>query len=150
MAKTKIYIIDGPNLNRLGKRDKGLYGNLSGADIQHRLLADFGSEFQLIFFQHNGEGEIINQIQHAADDPLTRGLIINPGAYAHYSYAIADALTDFSLSGVPAIEVHLTNIAAREEFRRTSVTASGCKAVISGFGPHVYHLALYALKSYGL
>ncbi len=137
-----IGIINGPNLNMLGKRDKNIYGKLTLEEINQR-IRDFAQEegIEVIIKQSNSEGDIIDAIQslsYQAD-----GLIINPGAYTHYSYAIADALRDCP---IPKIEVHLSNIYSREGFRRKSVTAPACTEQIAGFGYESYILALYALK----
>lgn len=125
----KILIINGPNLNLLGKRDPTQYGSQTLTEINELLTkkaAELDSSIQLEFFQSNHEGAIIDFIQEHAD---SAGLIINPGAYTHYSYAIADALRDFSGKKV---EVHLSDIGHRESFRSVSVTAAACGHQISG------------------
>ncbi len=132
-----ILIVNGPNLNRLGKRETEIYGTTTLADIEKRLKKKFpDQEFE--FYQSNSEGAIIDKLQHAADGAF-EGVIINPAAYAHYSYAIRDALAALQ---VPVVEVHLTNVHAREKFRHVSITASACKGVIAGFGPVSYELAV--------
>ncbi len=138
----KVGIINGPNLNMLGKRDKGIYGNLTLEEINQKIKV-FAREnnMKLIVKQFNSEGGIIDAIQDFSDK--TDGLIINPGAYTHYSYAIADALRDCLL---PKIEVHISNIYSREDFRNKSVTSSACNGQITGFGYRSYILAIYALK----
>lgn len=133
-----IQIINGPNLNMLGQRDPDIYGRLSLDDIIASLRAEFPHE-RLAAFQSNSEGEIIDCIQRAGHDSECRGIVINPGAYAHYSYAIADALRDCPR---PAVEVHISNIAAREEFRQRSVTGAACRGIISGLGAAGYRLAI--------
>ena len=138
----KIGIINGPNLNMLGKRDQNIYGNLTWEEMNHKIEAFAKKEdIELTIKQSNSEGEIIDSIQHFSSQ--VDGLIINPAAYTHYSYAIADALRDCP---IPKIEVHLSDIFSREGFRRKSVTASACIEQIAGFGYQSYILAIYALQ----
>lgn len=132
--KIKITIINGPNLNMLGRRDAKVYGAGTLAEINAGLEAAFG-DIEFTFLQSNIEGEIVGFIQEARGDAL----IINGGAYSHYSYAIADAL---EIVKTPKIEVHLSNIYAREEFRHTSVISPKVNGVICGFGADSYHLAV--------
>ena len=134
----KILIVNGPNLNLLGTREPEIYGTISMADFLENLKEKF-LEDEILFFQSNVEGEIINRLQE--DD--YEALIINPAAYTHYSYAIADCLRNIQK---PKIEVHISNIYAREEFRQKSVTAVHCNGVISGFGLDGYRLAVLSLK----
>ena len=134
----KILIVNGPNLNLLGTREPKIYGTVSMADFLENLKEKF-PEDEILFFQSNVEGEIINRLQE--DD--YEALIINPAAYTHYSYAIADCLRNIQK---PKIEVHISNIYAREEFRQKSVTAVHCNGVISGFGLDGYRLAVLSLK----
>ncbi|MFA6941262.1 MAG: type II 3-dehydroquinate dehydratase [Clostridiaceae bacterium] len=138
----KILVINGPNINLLGIREKNVYGTKSYDDLCS-YIRDGAKELQIVvkIVQSNCEGEIITFIQGALGS--FDGIVINPGAYTHYSYAIADALKGVSL---PAAEVHISNIHKREEFRRKSVTAEGCIGQITGFGFHGYVLALAALK----
>ena len=140
-----ICIINGPNLNLLGKRQPEIYGSKSFEEF----LPDLRKRFPLTpieYFQSNSEGEIIDKIHRLGYEvPECKGIIINPGAYAHYSYAIADAISSVSL---PVVEVHISNIHAREEFRHQSVTAASCKAMLCGFGFEGYALATeWLLKS---
>ena len=138
----KIGIINGPNLNMLGKRDQKIYGNLTLEEINHKIESFAKKEnIELTIKQSNFEGEIIEFIQQ--NSSKLNGLIINPAAYTHYSYAIADALKDCP---IPKIEVHLSDIFSREDFRRKSVTASACTEQIAGFGYQSYILAIYALQ----
>ena len=138
----KIGIINGPNLNMLGKRDQNIYGNLTLEEMNHKIESFAKKEdIELTIKQSNSEGEIIDSIQHFSSQ--VDGIIINPAAYTHYSYAIADALKDCS---IPKIEVHLSDIFSREDFRRKSVTASACTEQIAGFGYQSYILAIYALQ----
>lgn len=140
----KIGIINGPNLNMLGKRDQKIYGNLTLEEMNHKIESFAKKEdIELIIKQSNFEGEIIEFIQQ--NSSKLNGLIINPAAYTHYSYAIADALRDCS---IPTIEVHLSNIFSREGFRGKSVTAPTCIGQISGFGFQSYILAIHALQDF--
>jgi len=136
----KILIVNGPNLNRLGSRDNSHYGNQTLDDIQSDLIEKF-SKNKFTFFQSNVEGELVNIIQSAQDN--YDALIINPGGYAHTSVAIRDAIDDLS---IPAIEVHLSNLAKREDFRQSLVTASACDGYISGFKGSSYTAAVYILE----
>ena len=138
-----ILIINGPNLNLLGKREPELYGSTSLWDIENRLKEKF-PKLKLEFYQSNSEGGIIDAL-HKGMDGSFDGMVLNPGAYAHYSYAIRDAVSALK---IPVVEVHLTNVHAREEFRRRSVIASVCKGVIAGFGPASYELAVRFLSEY--
>jgi len=140
----KIGIINGPNLNMLGKRDQRIYGSLTLEEINHKIESFAKKEdIELTIKQSNFEGEIIESIQQFSS--RVDGLIINPAAYTHYSYAIADALRDCS---IPAIEVHLSNIFSREDFRGKSVTAPACIGQIAGFGYQSYILAIRALQDF--
>jgi len=138
----KIGIINGPNLNMLGKRDQKIYGNLTLEEINCKIKSFAEKKgIELVITQSNFEGEIIEFIQQNSSQ--VDGLIINPAAYTHYSYAIADALRDCS---IPVIEVHLSNIFSREDFRGKSVTAPACIGQIAGFGCQSYILAIHALQ----
>ncbi len=131
-----ILIINGPNLNLLGTREPDIYGTVSFEEYFNRLKAAFpGVELQ--YFQSNHEGEIIDRLHEA--DRITDGIILNAGAFTHYSYAIADAIRAIS---VPVIEVHISNIFSREDFRHKSVLSPYVAGIISGFGPESYKLAL--------
>ncbi|MBP5688858.1 MAG: type II 3-dehydroquinate dehydratase [Muribaculaceae bacterium] len=135
----KISIINGPNLNLTGKREPEIYGSQS-LDNYLQLLAAAYHDVEFTFFQSNIEGEIVDEIQRVGFD--SDGIVINAGAYTHYSLAIADALRAVP---APAIEVHISNVHAREECRRHSALAPACVGVIAGFGLDSYRLAVEAL-----
>lgn len=138
----KILVINGPNLNMLGKRKKEHYGVLTLASIEMKMKdAGRSMDLEIDFFQSNIEGEIINSI-HTYNQ--YDGIIINAGAYTHYSHAIGDAL---EIVDIPVVEVHLSNIHSREGFRKESVIARSCVGQISGFKEDSYILAMYALKN---
>lgn len=141
----KVMVINGPNLNFLGIREPEIYGGKNYEDIMIEVKAK-GEElgFLVDTRQSNIEGELINYIQEAYFKKYD-GIIINPGAYTHYSIALLDALKSVNL---PCVEVHLSNIHKREEFRQKSVTAGACIGQISGFGDYGYVLGLIALKNY--
>ena len=142
----KITIINGPNLNKLGTRDPEIYGSETLEQTNTKLQNAF-PDVELEFFQSNSEGKIIDRIQQAGEDLNTMGIVINPGAYTHYSYAIADAITDCD---IPVVEVHISNIHARESFRAKSVTGASADAVITGCDRQGYHLAVSYLLSLDL
>lgn len=137
----KIAVLNGPNLNMLGIREPGVYGNESLSAIEAQVKSK-GDELgvQISFFQTNHEGEMIDRIHSAYGNEA--GIIINPGAWTHYSYAIRDALSAISL---PIVEVHLSNIHKREAFRHVSVIAPVALGQIAGFGAAGYLMALDAL-----
>ncbi len=138
-----VLVVNGPNLNMLGIREPGVYGTLSLSAIERKLRAFADSlQLQLEFVQSNHEGDIIDSIQAAYG--TKEGILINPGAFTHYSYAIRDAI---SAVGLPVVEVHMSNIHKREEFRHLSVTAPVAVGQISGFGAYSYELGLLACTS---
>lgn len=132
----KLIIINGPNLNLLGVREPSVYGNQSFADYLESLKKKFASA-QLDYFQSNVEGELINKLHEVGFS--YDGIILNAGGYTHTSVAIADAISAIKS---PVIEVHISNIYAREEFRHNSLIAGKCKGSISGFGLDSYRLAV--------
>ncbi|WP_137904378.1 type II 3-dehydroquinate dehydratase [Chryseobacterium sp. 2VB] len=134
----KVLIINGPNLNLLGTREPEIYGSVSMESYLENLKSEFQTH-ELKYYQSNIEGELINRLQEDDFDAV----VINPGAYTHYSYAIADCLKNIRK---PKVEVHISNIYKREEFRQKSVTAANTDAVLSGFGMDGYRLALLSLK----
>lgn len=134
----KVLVINGPNLNFLGKREPEIYGKVTLDELNKRLsqaVADMHLEVE--FFQSNSEGELIDFIQN--NGPSADGIIINPGALTHYSYALRDAIASISTE---TVEVHLSNIYARERFRHRSVIAAVCTGHIVGFGHYGYAMAL--------
>ena len=142
-GKKTIFLINGPNLNLLGTREVEIYGNLTLKDIEKNSISK-AKEFnmKLECYQSNNEGDIVNLIhKYSTYD----GLIINPGAYTHSSIAIRDAISGVS---IPTIEIHLSNIHAREEFRKHSFIAPVAIGQISGFGPVSYDLAVLAMFNY--
>ena len=134
----KIMVINGPNLNMLGIREPDIYGKKSYSDLE-AYIEEYckNKDIDVTVLQSNSEGEIIDFIHHALG--AFDGIVINPGAYTHYSYAIHDALASVNL---PAVEVHISNIHSREEFRRTSVTVPACTGQITGLGFNGYLLAI--------
>ena len=137
-----ILIINGPNLNLLGEREKDKYGKISLQDVENN-CKEFSkkNEIQIEFFQSNIEGEIVNAIQNSRDKQ--DGLIINAGGYTHTSVAIHDAL---KVLKIPIIELHITNIYNREEFRHKSLVSKVAKGIVCGFGTNGYIMALDAIK----
>lgn len=133
----KIAVINGPNLNLLGSREPAIYGHQTLEDLYAQLDSSF-PDVELSFFQSNHEGELIDFIQDCQQEGFD-GIVINPGAYAHTSIALADALQSIR---IPAIEVHISNIYRREAFRHHSYTAAACQGTISGLGLRGYHLAI--------
>ena len=137
----KIAVIQGPNLNMLGIREPHIYGSMGLEQIHEQLKAAATQNgVEIEFFQSNLEGEIVDRIQECLG--TVDGIMINPAAYSHTSIAIKDALSAVSM---PVVEVHISNIYKREEFRQKSVTAGASTGVISGFGPFGYHMGLIAL-----
>lgn len=140
----KIRVINGPNINFTGIREKGIYGTKTLTDIESEIIAEAKKlGFECECFQSNHEGEIIDYIQKCYNDKV-EGVVINPGAYTHYSYAIRDAISSVQ---IPFVEIHMSNIHTREEFRHTSVTVPVCKGQICGFGDYGYIMALMALNN---
>ena len=136
----KVIIINGPNLNLLGKREPSIYGNQSFEDYLKLLQTEF-STIEIEYYQSNVEGDLINKLQEVG---FSYDLIlINAGGYTHTSVAIADAIASIETS---CIEIHITQPASREEFRHKSLLAAKCKASISGFGLESYRLALLSIK----
>jgi len=141
MAELKVLVLHGPNLNMLGSREPDIYGIIT-LDQINRALEKRGESLraELDFYQSNHEGELIDKIQDAEQD--CNGILVNPGALTHYSYALRDALAG---CGLPLVEVHISNIFSRESFRHDSVISPIASGVICGFGPDSYILGLEAL-----
>ncbi|MEQ9308233.1 MAG: type II 3-dehydroquinate dehydratase [Balneolaceae bacterium] len=137
----RILIINGPNLNLLGTRDASIYGTGTLDELNTFLSSKF-SVHELHFFQSNVEGEIINKLQESMKDG-TEGLVTNLGAYTHTSVALRDALEPITF---PKVEVHISNIHAREEFREKSLTGEVMNGIITGFGKHSYVLGIQAIE----
>ncbi len=143
-ASIKILVVHGPNLNLLGEREPHIYGRETLEEINRQILGlakDLGVE--VVTFQSNHEGEIIDRIQSLRNE--VDGIIINPGGLTHTSVSLHDCI---KAVGIPAVEVHLSNLHAREEFRRKSITAGACVGQISGFGSYSYLLGLEALVNW--
>lgn len=139
----KILVLNGPNLNLLGEREPNIYGGDTLQSINDELLSR-GKEmgYDVVFFQSNSEGGLIDRLHEARLD--CAGVVFNAGAYTHYSYAIRDAIAAIK---IPVIEVHLSNVDNRDEFRKESVIAPVCKGSIAGFGRFSYTLGLIALDN---
>jgi 3-dehydroquinate dehydratase-2 len=132
----KIAIINGPNLNLLGKREPGIYGNLPFEEFLEQLKKIF-TDIDISYFQSNIEGELIDELQKVGFN--VDGIILNPGGYTHTSVAIGDAIAAIT---APVIEVHISNVHAREDFRKISLVSANCAGTISGLGMTGYRLAL--------
>lgn len=143
LAHNRIAVLHGVNLDQLGRRDPGHYGGLTFDQLEQR-IGEFARELDLQprFFQTNFEGAFVEHLHRVHD--LADGLILNPGAWTHYAWAIRDAL---EIADLPAVEVHLSDVNAREEFRRLSVIADLCLTTISGQGPEGYRTALERLRT---
>lgn len=140
----KILVLNGPNLNLLGTREPDKYGTQTLADIEN-FVRDEATKMnvEVSFYQSNIEGELVNKIQEAKGN--FDGIIMNPAAYTHTSVAIRDAILAVN---IPTVEIHLSNIHTREEFRKTSLTAPACIGQITGFGANSYKLGLIAINNY--
>ena len=140
-----IIVVNGPNLNLLGIREPNIYGLDTLSDIENWLDYELRNRnIKLQWYQSNHEGEILDRLHRAINDKKD-GIIINPGAYTHYSYAIRDAISAIS---IPTVEVHISDIKSREKFRQTSVIEDVCLEQISGLGKTGYLEAVYALEKY--
>ena len=137
----KFLFINGVNLNMTGRREKGVYGTRTLDQINKDIAASFKGD-ECVFYQSNIEGEICSRLHAAADEGFD-GIILNAGAFTHYSYAIRDAISSID---TPVIEVHMSNVHARDEFRHMSVISAVCKGVIAGFGEGSYILAAESFK----
>jgi len=144
-ALMNILVINGPNLNLLGTREPEIYGSQTLKDIEDEIREAF-PQVRFTFFQSNHEGAIIDTLQSAQAEK-NEGVVLNAAAYTHYSYAIRDAIAALN---IPVIEVHISNIHLREEFRKHSVTAPACKVQISGFGSAGYRIAIETLLQHSM
>ncbi len=143
LTRNRIEVMHGVNLGELGRRDPDLYGGITYAQLEQR-IGEFGRELGLEtrFFQTNHEGDFVERLHKL--EGLADGVVLNPGAWTHYSWAIHDAL---ELAGLPAVEVHLSDVARREEWRRVSVIGDLCIATVAGQGPEGYRAALERLRA---
>ena len=140
---TRFLIINGPNLNLLGMREPGIYGNCSMKSFLGTLRSRYPN-YCIEYFQSNHEGDIIDKLHEVGFDESLNGIILNAGAYTHTSLAIADAISAIK---VPVVEVHISNVHAREEVRHHSMISSVCRGVIAGFGMNSYRLGIEAILS---
>lgn len=139
----RILIINGPNLNLLGLREREVYGSQTFEDYLAELRAEFGDRAELDYFQSNGEGELIDALHNARD--RYDGVVLNAGGYTHTSVALADAIGAVAGMGLPTVEVHISNIMARESFRHVSMIGPRCAGSIMGFGMASYRLGIISL-----
>lgn len=139
----KILVLNGPNLNFLGRREPTIYGAQTLDDIIAALQQQFAGRVEIIAAQSNHEGALIDALQTAALGGEVAGVVLNAGAYTHTSVALRDAIS--SIAPLPVVEVHLTNVHAREDFRHNSMISAVCRGVIAGFGADSYRLAVEAL-----
>ena len=137
----KLLIVNGPNLNRLGNREPGIYGSQTMDDCLQALRLRYPDD-EIAYFQSNVEGLLIDRLQQAADEGV-EGVALNAGAYTHTSIALHDCIRSLPF---PVVELHISNVHRREAFRHHSVLAAACAGVICGFGPDSYRLAIEALK----
>ncbi|WP_024790631.1 MULTISPECIES: type II 3-dehydroquinate dehydratase [unclassified Lebetimonas] len=141
----KIKVIHGPNMNMLGIREVNIYGPMKLEDINKNMeVVAKQNGFEIEFYQSNHEGDIVDSIQESVSDK-TDGIIINPAALTHYSVAIRDAVSALRNIPIPVIEVHMSNIQSREDFRKKSLISDVAAGTVSGFGPFSYHLGLLAM-----
>ena len=140
----KFLVINGVNLNLTGLREQSVYGKATLAEINEKIARFAEKDGDSVdFYQSNIEGELVNKIHAAFLDKAYDGILLNAGAYTHYSYALRDAIAAVD---IPVVEVHMSNVHAREEFRKTSVLSEVCKGVVCGFGADSYLAALVGLK----
>lgn len=140
----RVLIINGPNLNLLGVREPGIYGNSSMESYLETLREIYRNSCEIEYFQSNHEGDIIDKLHQEGFNQQLDGIILNAGAYTHTSLAIADAISAIQ---VPVIEVHISNVHSREEVRHHSMISGVCRGVIAGFGMNSYHLAIEAIMT---
>lgn len=143
-ALPHVLVLNGPNLNFLGRREPQIYGHTTLTDVIDELRRRYDGTLVIDHFQSNHEGVLIDRLQAAADEPNLLGVVLNAGAYTHTSVALRDAVS--SIAPLPVVEVHLSNVQAREDFRHRSLIGAVCRGVIAGFGTDSYRLAVEALR----
>lgn len=142
-ALPHVLVLNGPNLNFLGRREPQIYGHTTLTDVIDELRHRYDGTLIIDHLQSNHEGVLIDRLQAAADEPNLLGVVLNAGAYTHTSVALRDAVS--SIAPLPVVEVHLSNVKAREDFRHRSLIGAVCRGVIAGFGTDSYRLAVEAL-----
>ena len=142
-ALPHVLVLNGPNLNFLGRREPQIYGHTTLTDVIDELRRHYDGTLVIDHLQSNHEGVLIDRLQAAADEPNLLGVVLNAGAYTHTSVALRDAVS--SIAPLPVVEVHLSNVQAREDFRHRSLIGAVCRGVIAGFGIDSYRLAVEAL-----
>lgn len=143
-ALPHVLVLNGPNLNFLGRREPQIYGHTTLTDVIDELRRHYDGTLVIDHLQSNHEGVLIDRLQAAADEPNLLGVVLNAGAYTHTSVALRDAVS--SIAPLPVVEVHLSNVQAREDFRHRSLIGAVCRGVIAGFGTDSYRLAVEALS----
>lgn len=143
-ALPHVLVLNGPNLNFLGRREPQIYGHTTLTDVIDELRHRYDGTLIIDHMQSNHEGVLIDRLQAAADEPNLLGVVLNAGAYTHTSVALRDAVS--SIAPLPVVEVHLSNVQAREDFRHRSLISAVCRGVIAGFGTDSYRLAVEALR----
>ena len=143
-ALPHVLVLTGPNLNFLGRREPQIYGHTTLTDVIDELRRRYDGTLVIDHLQSNHEGVLIDRLQAAADEPNLLGVVLNAGAYTHTSVALRDAVS--SIAPLPVVEVHLSNVQAREDFRHRSLIGAVCRGVIAGFGTDSYRLAVEALR----
>jgi 3-dehydroquinate dehydratase-2 len=143
-ALPHVLVLNGPNLNFLGRREPQIYGHTTLTDVIDELRHRYDGTLVIDHLQSNHEGVLIDRLQAAADEPNLLGVVLNAGAYTHTSVALRDAVS--SIAPLPVVEVHLSNVQAREDFRHRSLIGAVCRGVIAGFGTDSYRLAVEALR----
>lgn len=143
-ALPHVLVLNGPNLNFLGRREPQIYGHTTLTDVIDELRRRYDGTLVIDHLQSNHEGVLIDRLQAAADEPNLLGVVLNAGAYTHTSVALRDAVS--SIVPLPVVEVHLSNVQAREDFRHRSLIGAVCRGVIAGFGTDSYRLAVEALR----
>lgn len=143
-ALPHVLVLNGPNLNFLGRREPQIYGHTTLTDVIDELRRRYDGTLVIDHLQSNHEGVLIDRLQAAADEPNLLGVVLNAGAFTHTSVALRDAVS--SIAPLPVVEVHLSNVQAREDFRHRSLIGAVCRGVIAGFGTDSYRLAVEALR----